>query len=68
MKTPPVEVVAAYPDLFSWVLGILLVFSFAAMAYYIRKSDLNNTEQWRDITNNGQRISVIEGKCSANHK
>lgn len=68
MKTPPVEVVAAHPDLFTWILGVAIFISVAALIYHIRKADQNNSEQWKEITDNGQRISTIEGKCSANHK
>lgn len=67
METPPVEVVAAYPALFTWILGISLLISVGSMIYHIRRADRNNTEQWAKLDNHGDRISHIEGKCEGNH-
>ena len=67
MKTPPVEVVAAYPQLFTWILGVAIFVAVGSMIYHIRKADKNNTEQWNKIDDHGQRISYIEGKCEGNH-
>lgn len=67
MDTPPVEVVAAYPGLFTWILGCAIFISVAALIYHIRRADKNNEEQWNKIDDHGQRISHIEGKCESNH-
>lgn len=67
METPPVEVVAAYPHLFTWILGIAIFVAVGSMIYHIRRADQNNKEQWDKIDDHGQRLSYIEGKCESNH-
>lgn len=67
MDTPPVEVVAAYPQLFTWILGVAIFVAVGSMIYHIRRADQNNKEQWDKIDDHGQRISYIEGKCESNH-
>ena len=68
MKTPPVEVVAAYPQLFTWILGIAIFVAIGSLIYHIRKSDKNNDNQWNALNDLLSRVSNMEGKCEARHK
>lgn len=68
IKPPSPDLVAANPELFTWLLGAFLAIALFFLVYHIVRSDKNNQRQWTVLNDHEKRISTLEGKCEVNHK